>query len=67
LPFQKVIVKGFEQDVIVDIYGGSVIQPYHGRDPLLLELSYRLVLSKKIRPGTYAWPLTIAISPIIPV
>jgi len=66
-PFQKVIVKGFEQDVIVDTYGGSVIQPYHGRDPLLLELSYRVVLSKKIRPGTYAWPLTIAISPIIPV
>jgi hypothetical protein len=66
-PFQKVIVKGFEQDVIVDTYGGSVIQPYHGRDPLQLELSYRVVLSKKTRPGTYAWPLTIAISPIIPV
>jgi hypothetical protein len=66
-PFQKVIVKGFDKDIVVDTYGGSVIQPYHGRDPLLLELSYRVVLSKKIRPGTYAWPLTIAISPIIPV
>jgi len=66
-PFHKVIVKGFDKDIVVDTYGGSVIQPYHGRDPLLLELSYRVVLSKKIRPGTYAWPLTIAISPIIPV
>lgn len=66
-PFRKVVVKGFDKDIVVDTYGGSVIQPYHGRDPLLLELSYRVVLSKKIRPGTYAWPLTIAISPIIPV
>lgn len=66
-PFRKVVVKGFDKDIVVDTYGGSVIQPDHGRDPLLLELSYRVVLSKKIRPGTYAWPLTIAISPIIPV
>jgi hypothetical protein len=66
-PFKKVIVKGFEKEVVVDTYGGSVIQPYHGRDPLMLELSYRVILSKKIRPGTYAWPLTIAISPVIPV
>lgn len=66
-PFTKVIVRGFEKDIVVDASGGSVVQPYHGRDPLLLELSYRVVLSKKIRPGTYAWPLTIAITPLIPV
>jgi hypothetical protein len=29
-----------------------------------MELSYRLVLSKNARPGTYPWPFAITIRPL---
>ncbi|MEW6585164.1 MAG: hypothetical protein AB1442_06085 [Nitrospirota bacterium] len=66
-PFAQVIVKGFGKDVVVDTRGTAITQPYHGRDPLVVELSCRVVLSENARPGAYAWPVKIAISPVIPV
>lgn len=66
-PFKEAIVKGLGEEVTIKSDGGWVAQPYHGRDPLMIELSYKFILSEKAKPGTYAWPITLYASPIIPV
>jgi hypothetical protein len=65
-PFKEVIVKGLGGEVVIDSKGGWITQPYNGRDPLMVELGYRFILSENAKPGTYAWPLTISVSPILP-
>jgi hypothetical protein len=64
-PFKEVLVKGLGKEVQVSSDGGWIAQPYNGRDPLMVELSYRFILSENVQPGTYAWPLTISVSPIL--
>ena len=66
-PFKEVVVKGLGREAQISSSGGWVSQPYNGRDPVMIELSYRFMLSEDAQPGTYAWPLTISVSPIIPV
>jgi hypothetical protein len=66
-PVREIVIKGLGKDTLIDSDGGWIVQPYHGRDPLFVELSYRFKLSGDAQPGTYAWPLKIAVSPIIPV
>jgi hypothetical protein len=66
-PFKEVVVKGLGKDALIRRDGGWVVQPYHGRDPLSVELGYRFILSENALPGTYAWPLKISVSPIIQV
>lgn len=66
-PFKEVLVKGLGGEVKINSNGGWIAQPYNGRDPLMVELSYRFILSENAKPGTYAWPLTISVSPILPV
>jgi len=66
-PFKEVIVSGFGKDINVNSRGGWLVQPYHGRDPLLVELSYRIILSEDTKAGKYSWPLKISVSPVIPV
>ena len=65
--FKQVIVKGFGKEVLIDSQGGWIAQPYNGRDPLLVELSYRFIFSENAKPGKYVWPLNISASPVIPV
>ena len=66
-PFTEVVVRGLGKDALINRDGGWIAQPYHGRDPLSVELSYRFILSENALPGTYAWPLKISVSPIIQV
>lgn len=65
--FKEVIVKGLGDEVSITPDGGWVAQPYNGRDPLMIELSYKFILSEKAQPGTYTWPLIVYASPIIQV
>lgn len=62
-PFKEVHVQGMGRDVQIDFSGGMVSQPDTGRVPITMELSYRFALSNNARPGTYAWPLSIAVIP----
>lgn len=64
-PFKEVVVKGLGREAQVISSGGWIAQPYNGRDPVMIELSYRFILSEDAQPGKYAWPLTISVSPII--
>jgi hypothetical protein len=66
-PFKEVLVKGLGGEVKINSNSGWITQPYNGRDPVMVELSYRFILSENAKPGTYAWPLTISVSPILPV
>ena len=66
-PFKEAVIKGLGDEVTIKSDGGWVSQPYHGRDPLMIELSYKFILSKNALPGTYIWPLVLYVSPIIPV
>jgi len=66
-PVKEVIVRGLGKDALLNSDGGWIAQPYHGRDPLMIELSYRFRLSEEAKPGIYSWPLKISVSPIIPV
>jgi len=65
--FKEVIVKGLGDEITIDSTGGWVAQPYNGRDPVTVELSYKFILSEKAQPGTYQWPLVVYASPIIQV
>lgn len=54
-------VKGGGREVYIES-AGWITQPFT-RAPVSMQLSYRFVLSKNARPGTYAWPLTISARP----
>jgi hypothetical protein len=66
-PFKEVQIEGLDREVIVTPQGGEIAQSYQGRDPLMAKLKYRFILSDKAKPGKYACPLTISVSPIIVV
>lgn len=63
-PFREVMLNGMGRDVHISSNRGWVVQPYAGRGVYAFELSYRFILSENAQPGTYAWPLTISVSPI---
>jgi hypothetical protein len=65
--FKEVVVKGLGDEVSITSDGGWVAQPYNGRDPVMINLSYKFILSEKAQPGTYSWPLVVYASPIIQV
>jgi hypothetical protein len=66
-PFKEVIIKGLETEIRISSESGWITQPYNGRDPVTIELSYRFIFSDEAKPGKYAWPFTISVSPVIPV
>jgi hypothetical protein len=65
--FKEVVVNGLGDEVSITSDGGWVTQPYNGRDPVMIKLSYKFILSEKAQPGTYTWPLIVYASPIIQV
>jgi hypothetical protein len=58
--FNSVNVRVGAREVQLSQYGGWVSQPYV-RGGVTLDVSYRFLLNKDARPGTYSWPLMIAI------
>lgn len=63
VPFKEVHVHGLGRDVQISFGGGWIPQPY-ARGTFMMELSYRFILSENARPGTYAWPVSISVSPM---
>jgi len=58
--FNSMNVRVGGRDVQVSQNRGLVSQPYvHGN--VTLDVSYHFLLTKDAQPGTYSWPLTIAI------
>jgi hypothetical protein len=65
--FKEVVVTGLGDEVSITPDGGWITQPYNGRDPVMIKLSYKFILSEQAQPGTYSWPLVVYASPIIQV
>lgn len=63
VPFKEVHVTGLGGELVISGTGWFV-QPYTGKSAVMFELSYRFILSGDIRPGTYAWPLNVTVSPL---
>jgi len=61
--FDQVQVRGLGTEVQIGRSGGWIPQPY-SRGTETMELSYRFILMKHARPGTYAWPLTVTTRPL---
>lgn len=63
---RQILVKGLPSDVQLSPAGGAVMQPYAGTGVTraTLELGFRFLLAASARPGTYAWPVHLSVSPI---
>ena len=61
--FKGVLVHGLGREVQIDFNGGMVPLPDAGMKPVSMELSYRFLLSEDTGPGTYAWPVTVSVTP----
>ena len=61
-PIAEVQVRGLGAETYISSMGGWVARPYTGA-VTSAELSYRLVLSKAVRPGEYPWPVMLSASP----
>ncbi|MEX3959912.1 hypothetical protein [Trinickia sp. EG282A] len=55
-------VYGLGTSVTLPATGGTVTMPFTG-STINLSLTYRFNLAKKLKDGTYAWPLTIIVRP----
>ncbi len=64
-PFKEVIIEGLDQEIKVTSEGSVSLHPYHGRDPLMVKLKYKIILSDDARPGKYKLPIEISVSPLI--
>ncbi len=62
--FKEVQVRGPGINAILRNGTGIITRPYAGKGAVRLDLSYRFILSDGIRPGTYAWPLTLSVNPL---
>ncbi len=64
-PFREISIEGLDHEVKVTPEGAITLHPYHGRDPLMVKLKYRIILSDDAKPGKYKLPLEISVSPLI--
>jgi hypothetical protein len=64
MPFKEVHVTGLGATVVIASGTGWIAQPYTGKTPLTVDLSYRFVLSENTMPGTYSWPLAVSVNPL---
>lgn len=61
--FEGALVRGLGPEVQIGPGAGFVPQPFT-RGVQSIELSYRFILHKDARPGTYTWPALLAANPI---
>ncbi len=61
--FEGAMVRGLGPEVQIGPGSGFVPQPF-ARGVRSIELSYRFILHKDARPGTYSWPILLAANPI---
>jgi len=61
--FETILVRGLGSEVQIGLGSGWVPQPFT-RGVRSFELSYRFILHKDARPGSYAWPVLLSANPI---
>jgi hypothetical protein len=59
--FEAVQITGLGPTVELGTEGGTVVQRRNAQQQsVLLQLGYRFIFSKKVRPGNYAWPIALS-------
>lgn len=63
---RQVLVRGLSSDLQLGPAGGAVMQAAaaSGITRATLDLGFRFVLADSARPGTYAWPVHISVTPV---
>lgn len=62
LPFKEALVSGFGREVSLGLNGGIITHQITGTS--IIAFSYRFILDENSRAGTYAWPLSLSVSPL---
>lgn len=62
LPFRETSVNIMGREIVLGPDGGLVTLPVTEKS--MVTLNYRFVLSPETTPGTYAWPFSLAVSPL---
>ncbi len=58
--FKAVQISGLEGAVEIGAEGGNVVQRQQGVQTAQLQLGYRFIFAGDMRPGDYAWPVTVS-------
>lgn len=63
---RQILVKGLSSELQLAPAGGAVMQPPSatGVTRTTLQLGFRFMLAEDARPGTYAWPVHLSVTPI---
>ncbi|AIO65864.1 hypothetical protein [Burkholderia oklahomensis] len=61
--FSSIAISGFGKTVVLPATGGIITVPYTAINTNFT-LTYRFMLAKTAKDGTYAWPLTFTAQPI---
>jgi hypothetical protein len=62
--FTRVEVLGFGPAIALDAEGGSIVQRWEKPSAATVTMGYRFYLSAEAAPGTYPWPLHLAVAPL---
>lgn len=61
---RTIVVRGLNDEALLGADGGQIVQ--HSQGNALLTLRFRLGLSPDAQPGTYPWPVHLAVQPLEP-
>jgi hypothetical protein len=60
----RVDVLGFGSEISLAADGGSIVQRWEKPSAATVIMGYRFHLSAEAAPGTYPWPLHLAVAPL---
>jgi hypothetical protein len=60
----SMIVYGLDSELALGAEGGTVVQRWHNPHPVNLNLKFRFSLAEGLKPGTYPWPVALAVRPL---
>lgn len=61
---QAIAVHGLDSEANLGAAGGRIVERWERPQATALSLTYRLTLAPGASPGTYPWPLHLAIGPV---
>jgi hypothetical protein len=60
----SMVIEGLNSELVLGADGGSVVQRWQGPQAVNLALKFRFSLAAGLMPGTYPWPVRVAVRPL---
>jgi hypothetical protein len=60
----SMVVEGLNSDLALGAEGGTIVQRWQRPQAMNLSLKFRLALAPGLVPGSYPWPLRLAVRPL---